>query len=397
MRCHIASVLVPLTSLALAGVAHAQMTYDAASGQSPTLHCWQYQGSAAPAPAAGEIDFGSSGSGELRYFIRSDVGGLDLSQNVIIEFEAFVVSGNYSANPCGAGQRAAVGFGIDDAAGRTLTVGLGADRVYISTQSNAFAGANNPTAVFNTAGAWRLYRVVVSNFTATLFIDGQQVLQVSRPAWPIDNSANRAYWGGDITSCMPGHGKFRRFSVTGFPNGTGSSLVTLTTPPINARTCPGGTLRFDAVASSPIAITYRWQVRTGTDTWTDVVDGPTAFNATVFSGAATPNLRLSAADEFYHGKVYRLRTTTSCGISYSAPVTAAVECRSIADVTGLGATPGCDGQLTADDIIVFLGAFFSGDTAIADVALLGGAVGHDGQLTPDDIVAFLAAFFAGCQ
>ena len=68
----------------------------------------------------------------------------------------------------------------------------------------------------------------------------------------------------------------------------------------------------------------------------------------------------------------------------------------IADVASLGGATVFDGQLTADDIIAFLGAFFGGDLTIADVASLGGGAGGDGQLTADDVVAFLGAFFAGC-
>ncbi|MGH7131484.1 MAG: DUF7453 family protein [Phycisphaerales bacterium] len=67
-----------------------------------------------------------------------------------------------------------------------------------------------------------------------------------------------------------------------------------------------------------------------------------------------------------------------------------------ADVASLGGAPTPDGQNTADDVIVFLGAFFSGDLAIADIAQLGGTPGADGQLTADDIILFLSAFFAPC-
>ncbi|MGH7130446.1 MAG: GC-type dockerin domain-anchored protein [Phycisphaerales bacterium] len=68
----------------------------------------------------------------------------------------------------------------------------------------------------------------------------------------------------------------------------------------------------------------------------------------------------------------------------------------LADVASLGGAAIFDGQLTADDIIAFLGAFFGGNLAIADVASLGGGSGADGQLTADDVVAFLGAFFGGC-
>ena len=68
-----------------------------------------------------------------------------------------------------------------------------------------------------------------------------------------------------------------------------------------------------------------------------------------------------------------------------------------ADVAGLGGSIGPDGQLTADDVVVYLAAFFANNLAIADIAVLGGATGHDGQLTADDIVYFLSQFFAPCN
>jgi hypothetical protein len=70
---------------------------------------------------------------------------------------------------------------------------------------------------------------------------------------------------------------------------------------------------------------------------------------------------------------------------------------SLADVAGLGGTVGGDGQLSADDVVVFLGAFFAGNMSIADIAVLGGQAGQDAQLTADDIVLFLSTFFAGCN
>jgi hypothetical protein len=67
-----------------------------------------------------------------------------------------------------------------------------------------------------------------------------------------------------------------------------------------------------------------------------------------------------------------------------------------ADVAQLGGALGRDGQLTVDDVLAFLAAFFSGNTAVADVAQLGGITGPDGQLTVDDVLTFLSLFFAGC-
>jgi hypothetical protein len=52
--------------------------------------------------------------------------------------------------------------------------------------------------------------------------------------------------------------------------------------------------------------------------------------------------------------------------------------------------------LTADDIIVFLNAFFAGNLC-ADVSGPGQeTVTLDGELTADDIIVFLNRFFGGC-
>jgi hypothetical protein len=65
------------------------------------------------------------------------------------------------------------------------------------------------------------------------------------------------------------------------------------------------------------------------------------------------------------------------------------------DVAGAGQTIGPDGQLTADDIIVFINWFFANDVR-ADVAGAGQTIGADGQFTADDIIIFINRFFEGC-
>jgi probable HAF family extracellular repeat protein len=66
-----------------------------------------------------------------------------------------------------------------------------------------------------------------------------------------------------------------------------------------------------------------------------------------------------------------------------------------ADVAGAGQLIGPDGSLTADDIIVFIGWFFTSDPR-ADIAGAGQSIGADGQFTADDIILFVNRFFAGC-
>jgi 1,4-alpha-glucan branching enzyme len=67
----------------------------------------------------------------------------------------------------------------------------------------------------------------------------------------------------------------------------------------------------------------------------------------------------------------------------------------LADIAGPGQTIGCDRQLTADDIIVFVNWFFGAD-ARADISGSGQTPGADGQFTADDLIVFINRFFAGC-
>lgn len=67
----------------------------------------------------------------------------------------------------------------------------------------------------------------------------------------------------------------------------------------------------------------------------------------------------------------------------------------LSDVAGANQSVGADGVLTADDIIVFLGWFFS-DDARANVAGPNQSTVPDNALTADDIIVFLARYFAGC-
>ncbi len=65
------------------------------------------------------------------------------------------------------------------------------------------------------------------------------------------------------------------------------------------------------------------------------------------------------------------------------------------DIAGSGQSIGADGELTADDIIVFIGWFVGGDTR-ADVGRAGQIRGADGEFTADDVIVFVQAFVQGC-
>jgi hypothetical protein len=68
---------------------------------------------------------------------------------------------------------------------------------------------------------------------------------------------------------------------------------------------------------------------------------------------------------------------------------------SIADLAGPGQSPGPDGALTADDIIVYIARFSAGDLR-ADLAGNAQTPTPDGVLTADDIIAYINRWFVGC-
>lgn len=68
---------------------------------------------------------------------------------------------------------------------------------------------------------------------------------------------------------------------------------------------------------------------------------------------------------------------------------------SLSDVAGPNQLMVADGELTADDIVVFLAWFFADDTR-ADVSGPNQSVGADGQFSADDIIIFLNRYFTGC-
>ncbi|MCU0689303.1 MAG: hypothetical protein MUE97_06145 [Phycisphaerales bacterium] len=106
---------------------------------------------------------------------------------------------------------------------------------------------------------------------------------------------------------------------------------------------------------------------------------PARFTAGRFTGYAWGenvgwiNLSLTNAGQF-------VGATLACGPS---------------DVAGANQSVGADGQLTADDIIVFLGWYFASDVR-ADVAGPNQSTIPDLQFTADDIIVFLSRYFAGC-
>nr|MCU0689347.1 hypothetical protein [Phycisphaerales bacterium] len=66
-----------------------------------------------------------------------------------------------------------------------------------------------------------------------------------------------------------------------------------------------------------------------------------------------------------------------------------------ADSAKINQGNGPDGQLTPDDIILFLTRYFASDWR-ADIAGPNQSIGPDEQFSADDLIVFFAWFFQGC-
>jgi CubicO group peptidase (beta-lactamase class C family) len=114
----------------------------------------------------------------------------------------------------------------------------------------------------------------------------------------------------------------------------------------------------------------------GFSSWVDFDDGVV--------GVVCTDLTLSANTQ---GWVNRVRDAVELVVRNPRPC--------LADTAAPGQAQGPDGQLTADDIIVFINWFFAADVR-ADIAGPGQTPGPDGEFTADDLIRFVNAFFAGC-
>jgi hypothetical protein len=122
--------------------------------------------------------------------------------------------------------------------------------------------------------------------------------------------------------------------------------------PVAVATNPSGPALF-TVAPAPNlgggVLTYQWQK--------DGVPISTSTNPT----ASAPTLLLSSVQAGDLGS-YACVVTNTCGftLSNAAVLSFVRPTCGPSDVAGPGQSPGSDGQLTADDIIVFLNRFFAG-------------------------------------
>ncbi len=146
--------------------------------------------------------------------------------------------------------------------------------------------------------------------------------------------------------------------------------------------CPGSPVRL-SVKASGFGLTYAW-----------------FRDSSPVASTETPELLLPSPTPADSGD-YACTVTNDCGSISIDPIRIRIApspcpCGA-ADVAQIGGRVQPDGQLSPDDIVVFLSSFFVNDVTVADIVGPGGSPPRDGAVTPDDIIAFLSAFFAGCS
>ncbi|MGH7132160.1 MAG: GC-type dockerin domain-anchored protein [Phycisphaerales bacterium] len=223
-------------------------------------------------------------------------------------------------------------------------------------------------------------------------------LGVNLAGWTLRGASAISTDGTAITGFGTFNGQNRAWVVRGLPG----CKPAFTVQPAAATTCILGTAVFNVAATAATAFTYRWQWLDATSpgTWLDITEGQNTLAATLLfraQGAHSASLSLDrSAGGWAAGGSVRCVITGACGSTTSNAATLTISCPNIADVAGLGGSPGCDGKRTADDVVFYLAAFFAGNLQVADVAALGGVIHPDGMLTPDDLIAFVGALFAPC-
>lgn len=167
----------------------------------------------------------------------------------------------------------------------------------------------------------------------------------------------------------------------------GAPAPTITTQPAPQTLCAAEAATFSiAITGGTGPFTYQWR------------KGGVAIDTLANPSASTPTLTLTSVTPADAGS-YDCVVSVQCGstTSNAATLTVLAPCPcGPADIAGPGGSVGADGELTADDILRFVGAFTAQNLAVADVAGPGPSLIRDGELTADDIILFVIWFFEGC-
>lgn len=181
----------------------------------------------------------------------------------------------------------------------------------------------------------------------------------------------------------------------------GGPSPTIYQQPVDATTCrsaPFGGFEILPDGNDPVSIQWRVETPANSGTFVNLHDGTFTEAASGMSFAiqgATGELPFVLVNTFgTHASTVRFNAviSNSCGSTTSDTVALTI---CVADVDDGSGTGTCDGGVTIDDLLYYLGLFEQGAVA-ADVDDGTGTGTPDGGVTIDDLLYYLVRFEAGC-
>jgi hypothetical protein len=158
------------------------------------------------------------------------------------------------------------------------------------------------------------------------------------------------------------------------------------------------TATFSVVPGGPGPFTFAWQIQTGPESWQNLTADwaalPCGGQARITAPGPSVTLTLRPC-ESVNTYAVRCTLTNECSSATSNAATMTLSCNNPANIAGQGQTPNCDGDLTPDDLTLFVNWFFAGNPR-ADIAGQGQTPGADGAFTADDLIYYVNLFFQGC-
>jgi hypothetical protein len=301
-----------------------------ASAGLPESQCWSVfnTGTGSSTLAGNKLTIASTASIQGYESIRPPFSWLD---SATMEARLRVPAGSYGYGP---GFRAATYFGGSDRNGVIVLCWVWATGVALSTDYNASPGPGLVLLDFDAATIPHTYTIVTDALGASLRIDGQERARLPYTT-PHPTSRNNVEFGTDSRFSDPANSEWEyvRFGTI--------------RQPISVTTGQNGHATFTVSVSGSGPFTYQWR-RNGI-----------AISAADVPSAATSTLTITNVTNANAGS-YDCLITSACGSVLSASANLTFVCNNIADIAQLGGTPGPDGQLTIDDLLLFLSEFFSG-------------------------------------
>ncbi|MBL9148626.1 MAG: hypothetical protein JNM94_08035 [Phycisphaerae bacterium] len=169
----VSSFLVVAAAASLASAGDLVISWSGASGVLPTERCWDHVNPRNAPPLAlvdGSMVLGQTTNGGNCY-LKHAFPPISFDDGAAIEASIKVDNSTwYAVSPF---KRAGISLGMTDATGRWARLMIANDRLLLHTADQNWSDL---TYLVNTTGAFHTYRIVYLGSTATVYMDGVQVL-----------------------------------------------------------------------------------------------------------------------------------------------------------------------------------------------------------------------------